>query len=93
MVVCGEYSLCRSSVVEWCKIFLHGRELLMTVDEIHRLLGISVGITHTTMHQHLNFRKTCVQWVTHQQTAKQRNTRMVLSLSHLLCYHEEEYGV
>ncbi|GFV35456.1 uncharacterized protein TNCV_3204881 [Trichonephila clavipes] len=71
-----EYSLCCSSVVEWCKRFLEGRGLLkedarlgqvlrvikpemnalvldsrrITVDEIHRLLGISVGTTYTIMH-------------------------------------------
>ncbi|PSN46055.1 hypothetical protein C0J52_07677, partial [Blattella germanica] len=111
--------LSRSSVVEWRKRFLEGRELLeddarpgqahrvitpemsakvsalvlhnhrITVDEIHRLLGISVGTTHTIMHQHLKFRKICALWVPHQLTAEQRNTRMVLSLSHLQRYHEE----
>ncbi|GFR29026.1 histone-lysine N-methyltransferase SETMAR [Trichonephila clavata] len=29
----------------------------VNVDEIHWLLGISVGTTHTIMHQHLNFQK------------------------------------
>ncbi|GBN75236.1 Histone-lysine N-methyltransferase SETMAR [Araneus ventricosus] len=120
--VYGEYSLSRSTVVEWRKRFLDGRELLeddvrpgqanrvitpemiaevhdlvlnnrrVTVDEIHRLLGISVGTTHTIMHQHLKFRKICAQWVPHQLTAEQRNNQMALSLSHLQRYHEEEYG-
>ncbi|GFV34797.1 disintegrin and metalloproteinase domain-containing protein 10 [Trichonephila clavipes] len=64
----------------------------ITMSEIHRLLGISVGgTTHTIMHQHLNFRKICAQWVPNQLTAEQRNTRMALSLSHLQRYHEEEY--
>ncbi|GFU02754.1 histone-lysine N-methyltransferase SETMAR [Trichonephila clavipes] len=27
----------------------------ITMDEIHPLLGIRVGFTHTIMHQHLNF--------------------------------------
>ncbi|GBM24493.1 hypothetical protein AVEN_254010-1 [Araneus ventricosus] len=120
--VYGEYSLSRSTVVEWRKRFLEGLELLeddarpaqanrvitpemtaevhdlvlnnrrVTVDEIHRLLGISVGTTHTIMHQHLKFRKICSQWVPHQLTAEQRNIRMALSLSHLQRYHEEEYG-
>ncbi|GBM35561.1 hypothetical protein AVEN_106780-1 [Araneus ventricosus] len=120
--VYGEYSLSRSTVVEWRKRFLEGRELLeddarpgqanrvitpemiaqvhdlvlnnrrVTVDEIHRLLGISVGTTHTIMHQHLKFRKICAQCVPHQLTAEQRNNRMAQSLSHLQRYHEEEYG-
>ncbi|GBL96877.1 hypothetical protein AVEN_173081-1 [Araneus ventricosus] len=64
----------------------------VTVDEIHRLLGISVGTTHTIMHQHLKFRKICAQWVPHQLTAEQCNNRMALSLSHLQSYREEEYG-
>ncbi|GFQ78963.1 uncharacterized protein TNCT_157191 [Trichonephila clavata] len=79
----GKYNLCHSSVVEWCKRFIEGRELLEDdarpaqahrvirpevnalvldnhrMDEIHRLLGISVGTIHTIMHQHLNFRKIC----------------------------------
>ncbi|GBM30484.1 hypothetical protein AVEN_237707-1 [Araneus ventricosus] len=58
----------------------------VTVDEIHRLLGISVGTTHTIMHQHLKFRKICAQWVPHQLTAEQRNNRMALSFSHLQRY-------
>ncbi|GFU51246.1 histone-lysine N-methyltransferase SETMAR [Trichonephila clavipes] len=62
------------------------------VDEINRLLGISVGTTHTIMHQYLNFRKICAHWVPHQLTVKQRNPRMALSLSHLQRYHEEENG-
>ncbi|GBO11356.1 hypothetical protein AVEN_111355-1 [Araneus ventricosus] len=120
--VYGEYSLSRSTVVEWRKRFLEGRALLeddarpgqanrvitpemiaevhdlvlnnrrVTMDEIHRLLGISVGTTHTIMHQHLKFRKICAQWVPHELTAEQRNNRMALSLSHLQRYHEEEYG-
>ncbi|GFW92757.1 histone-lysine N-methyltransferase SETMAR [Trichonephila clavipes] len=59
--------------------------------EIHRLLDISVGTTHTIMRQHLNFRKICAQGAPHQLTTEPRNTRMVLSLSHLQRYHEEEY--
>ncbi|GFV51324.1 uncharacterized protein TNCV_3615221 [Trichonephila clavipes] len=43
----------------------------ITIDEIHRLLGISVGTTHTIMHQHLNFRKNCAQCVPTQLTTKQ----------------------
>ncbi|GFQ89933.1 histone-lysine N-methyltransferase SETMAR [Trichonephila clavata] len=62
------------------------------VIEIHRLLGISVGTTHTIMHQHFNFQKLLKQWVPQQRTAEQRNTQMALSLSHLQRYHEKEYG-
>ncbi|GFS77441.1 histone-lysine N-methyltransferase SETMAR [Trichonephila clavipes] len=62
-----------------------------TVDEIHWLLGISVGTTHT-MIDHLNFRKMCTQWVPHQLTTEQRNTRMMLSLSLLQRYPGKEYG-
>ncbi|GFS47812.1 uncharacterized protein TNCV_3598201 [Trichonephila clavipes] len=61
----------------------------ITMDEIHRLLVISVGTTHTIMHQHLNFRKICAQWVPNQVTTEQRNTRMAPSLSHLQRYHED----
>ncbi|GBO07695.1 hypothetical protein AVEN_90037-1 [Araneus ventricosus] len=64
----------------------------VTVDKMHRLLGISAGTTHTIMHQQLKFRKICAQWVPHQLTAEQRNNRMPLSLSHLQRYHEEEYS-
>ncbi|GFX43129.1 uncharacterized protein TNCV_2711731 [Trichonephila clavipes] len=64
----------------------------ITMEDIHRLLGISVSTTHTIMHQHLNFRKICAQWVPNQLTAEQRNTRMALSLNHLQRYHEEKYG-
>ncbi|GFT97582.1 histone-lysine N-methyltransferase SETMAR [Trichonephila clavipes] len=64
----------------------------ITVDEIHQLLGISVGITHTILHRHLNFRKFCVQWVPDQLTTEQRKTRMALSVSHLQLYHEDKYG-
>ncbi|GFU11572.1 histone-lysine N-methyltransferase SETMAR [Trichonephila clavipes] len=63
----------------------------ITMDEIHRLLGISVGTTYTIMHQHLNFRKICAQWIPNQLTTEQRNTRMAQSLSHLQRYHEAEY--
>ncbi|GFV29956.1 uncharacterized protein TNCV_3100341 [Trichonephila clavipes] len=42
----------------------------ITMDEIHRLLGISVGGSHTIMHQHSNFRKICAQWVSNQLTAE-----------------------
>ncbi|GFR15040.1 retrovirus-related Pol polyprotein from transposon opus [Trichonephila clavata] len=35
----------------------------ITVEEIHRLQGNSVGTTHNIMDQHLNFRKICAQWV------------------------------
>ncbi|GFQ80360.1 uncharacterized protein TNCT_316101, partial [Trichonephila clavata] len=44
------------------------------------------------MHQHLNFRKICAQWVSHQLTAEQCNTRMTLPLGHLQHYPEQEYG-
>ncbi|GFR14837.1 mariner Mos1 transposase [Trichonephila clavata] len=64
----------------------------ITVIEIHRLLDISVSITHTIMHQHFNFRKICTQWVSHQLASKQRITRMVLFSNHLQRYHDEEYG-
>ncbi|GBM86934.1 hypothetical protein AVEN_129018-1 [Araneus ventricosus] len=64
----------------------------VTVEEIHRLLGISEGTTYTIRHQHLIFRKICAQWVPHHLTAEQRNNRMALSLSQLQRYHEEEYG-
>ncbi|GFU28880.1 uncharacterized protein TNCV_470151 [Trichonephila clavipes] len=64
----------------------------ITMDEIHRLLGIREGTTHTIMHQDLNFRKICAQWVPNQLTAEQHNNRITLSLSHLQRYHEEEYG-
>ncbi|GFU68174.1 histone-lysine N-methyltransferase SETMAR [Trichonephila clavipes] len=89
--VYGEYSLCRSSVLEWRKRFLEESELLendarpgqahrvitpkmsaelnalvlhnrrIIVDEIQRLLCISVGTTPIIMHQHLNLRKICAQ--------------------------------
>ncbi|GFX40689.1 histone-lysine N-methyltransferase SETMAR [Trichonephila clavipes] len=59
-----------------------------TMDEIHRLLGISVSTIHTIIHQHLNFRKVCEQWFSNQLTTEQRNTRIALSLSHLQRYHE-----
>ncbi|GFV51766.1 uncharacterized protein TNCV_1321221 [Trichonephila clavipes] len=62
----------------------------ITMDEIHRLLGISMGTTHTIMHPHLNFHNVCARWAPHQLTVEQRNTRMALSLSHLQRYHEEE---
>ncbi|GFQ76771.1 uncharacterized protein TNCT_527381 [Trichonephila clavata] len=42
-----------------------------TVDEIHWLLGISVGTTHTIMHQQFNFGKLCAHWVSHQLTREQ----------------------
>ncbi|GFT94577.1 uncharacterized protein TNCV_3266741 [Trichonephila clavipes] len=120
--VYGEYSLCRSSVVEWCKRFREGCELLeddarpglshhvitperiaevnalvlnnrkILVDEIHRLLNISLCTTHTEIHQHIELSKKCAQCAPHQLTAEQRNTRMALSLSHLQRYHDEEYG-
>ncbi|GFT23442.1 histone-lysine N-methyltransferase SETMAR [Trichonephila clavipes] len=61
----------------------------ITVDKIHRLLGIRVGTTHTIRYQHLNFQKICAQWVPRQLTVEQHNTRMALSLSHLQRYHEE----
>ncbi|GFX19403.1 histone-lysine N-methyltransferase SETMAR [Trichonephila clavipes] len=64
----------------------------ITMDEIHRLLGISVDTTHAIMHQHLNIRNICAQWVPNQLTTEQRNTRIALSLSHLQRYHEKEYG-
>ncbi|GFR16055.1 histone-lysine N-methyltransferase SETMAR [Trichonephila clavata] len=84
-----------SSVAEWCKRFLEGRELLeddarlgqahrvitleliaevnalvldnrrITLNEIHRILGISVSTTHNIMHQHLKFQKLFAQWVLH----------------------------
>ncbi|GFR33516.1 uncharacterized protein TNCT_309461 [Trichonephila clavata] len=63
------------------------------VNEIHQLLGISMGTTLTIMHQHCKFRKICTQWVPHQLTVQQNNTRMGLSLSHLKRYHVEEYTV
>ncbi|GFT62360.1 histone-lysine N-methyltransferase SETMAR [Trichonephila clavipes] len=53
---------------------------------------VLVWAPHTLMHQHLNFQKICAQWVPHQLTDEQYSTRMVLSLSHLQHYHEEEYG-
>ncbi|GFQ91996.1 histone-lysine N-methyltransferase SETMAR [Trichonephila clavata] len=59
------------------------------VNEIHRLLGISGSTTHTIMHQHFNFRKIHTQWVPHQMTAEQHNTRMAQSSSHLqACRHK-----
>ncbi|GFV23689.1 uncharacterized protein TNCV_3425941 [Trichonephila clavipes] len=64
----------------------------ITMDEIHRLLSISGGTTHTIMHKRMNFRKTCPQWVPNQLTTEQRNTRIVLSFSNLQSNHEEEYG-
>ncbi|GFS99263.1 histone-lysine N-methyltransferase SETMAR [Trichonephila clavipes] len=89
--VLGEYSLRRSNVVEGHRRFLEGllNNHRITVEEIHWLLGLSVGTTHIMMHQRLNFRKICEQWVPHQQTDKQRNTRMTLSLSKR--YYEEKY--
>ncbi|GFR06248.1 histone-lysine N-methyltransferase SETMAR [Trichonephila clavata] len=95
----GEYNLCRSSIVEWHKIFLEGNELLeedaqprqvhrvitpemisevnalvldnhrITLDEIHRLLRISMGTVYTIMHQHLKFRKIYTQWIPHLLTS------------------------
>ncbi|GFR14043.1 histone-lysine N-methyltransferase SETMAR [Trichonephila clavata] len=54
------------------------------LNEIHRLLGISVGITRTIMHQLFNFRKICLQWVPHHLTEQcHTKTRLALSLSHL----------
>ncbi|GFW72217.1 histone-lysine N-methyltransferase SETMAR [Trichonephila clavipes] len=62
------------------------------MDEILWLSGISVGPIHPIMHQHLNFRKICAQWVPNQLTVEQYSTRMVLSLSHLQRYYWDEYG-
>ncbi|GFW79894.1 uncharacterized protein TNCV_3898951 [Trichonephila clavipes] len=65
---------------------------IISVGEIHRLLGISVGSNHTLMNQHLNFLKICAQWIPNPLTTEHFNTRIALSLSHLQRYHEEEYG-
>ncbi|GFV36529.1 histone-lysine N-methyltransferase SETMAR [Trichonephila clavipes] len=65
---------------------------IITMNEIHWLLDIIEGTIHTIIHQHLNFRKICVQWGPHQLTTEQRNTLMTLSLSHLQSYLEDEYG-
>ncbi|GFU46709.1 histone-lysine N-methyltransferase SETMAR [Trichonephila clavipes] len=73
-------------IVEVNALVLDNRRI--TVDEINRLLGISVGTTHAIMHQHLKFKNLCVQWVPHQLTTEQHNTPM----SHLQLYPEEEYG-
>ncbi|GFU97301.1 histone-lysine N-methyltransferase SETMAR [Trichonephila clavipes] len=62
------------------------------MDVIHQLLGVIVGITHTIVHQYLNFWKICAQWVPRHLTVEQRNTRRALSLSHVQRYHEEDYG-
>ncbi|GFY07315.1 histone-lysine N-methyltransferase SETMAR [Trichonephila clavipes] len=51
-------------VAEGNTLVLNNRRI--TVDEIHQLLGISVGITHTIM----NFRKVCAQLFRHQLTAE-----------------------
>ncbi|GFT21113.1 histone-lysine N-methyltransferase SETMAR [Trichonephila clavipes] len=64
----------------------------ITMDEMHQLLGISLGTAQTIMDQRLNFRKICAQGILNQLTTEQRNTRMALCLSHLQRYHEEEYG-
>ncbi|GFT66433.1 uncharacterized protein TNCV_3208701 [Trichonephila clavipes] len=48
-------------IVEVNALVLDNRRI--TMDEIHRLLGISVDTIHTIMHQHLNFQNICVQSV------------------------------
>ncbi|GFW66498.1 histone-lysine N-methyltransferase SETMAR [Trichonephila clavipes] len=50
-----------------------------------------MGTIHTIMHQPLNFRIICTEWVP-PLTAEQRNTQKELSLSHLHRYHEKDYG-
>ncbi|GFQ76765.1 histone-lysine N-methyltransferase SETMAR [Trichonephila clavata] len=90
------YSLCRSSVVEWCKRFLEGCELLeddakpgqthhvITPEMIAEVNALVLGNHRITMNEILRLLGI--------STAEQRNTQMALSLSHLQRYHEEECG-
>ncbi|GFW39411.1 histone-lysine N-methyltransferase SETMAR [Trichonephila clavipes] len=77
-------------IAEVIALVLDNRKI--TMDDIHRLLSISVTTTHIIIHQHLNFLKICAQRVPNHFTTEQHNTRMALSLSHLQRDHQEEYG-
>ncbi|KAJ4436551.1 hypothetical protein ANN_16583 [Periplaneta americana] len=52
----------------------------ITVEELHRLVGISHGFVHVTATKYLHYRKICEQWIPHQLTEEQKTNRMAASL-------------
>ncbi|GFT74932.1 histone-lysine N-methyltransferase SETMAR [Trichonephila clavipes] len=82
----GEYNLCRSSVVEWRKRFPDGRELME---------GSSCHHTENDCSGPHSYHSASTLDVSKSLSAvgsPPTDRRMAGSLSHLQCYHEEEFG-
>ena len=53
------------------------------------MVGASVGIVGTIVHDRLGYRKVCTHWVPKNLSKPQKELRMALALQHLFRYHED----
>ncbi|GFQ66084.1 histone-lysine N-methyltransferase SETMAR [Trichonephila clavata] len=61
----------------------------ITIDEVAEELGISHERAQNIIHDILRYRKVSARWVPRQLTSTHQEQRMVVSLEHLVRYHED----
>ena len=61
----------------------------MSIDDVARAVGCSLGTAYNIMHEQLKFRKVCAQWVPRCVAEQQEISRMGLFLQHLNRYTED----